>query len=165
MLAVLGHDDVAIGGQHGHVGEREGNTVIELPVTEVNRPVPVIVQLYILVVVIERDRVVHDLVDDDRVLERCGIRLAGRWLRKMIPLRASVHGAAERIAVRLRSVMERVEHAIALGVEQPNHASVGRKLEAKRGFTHRKGSATCQCCILGKSVFLLIYQVGERHPG
>ncbi|MDB4663168.1 hypothetical protein OAE52_00195 [bacterium] len=83
----------------------------------------------------------------------------------MIPLHASIGGAAERIAVRLWPVMERVEHAITLGVEQPNHASVGREFEAKGGFIHRKGSATGQCCTFGKSVFLLIYRVGESHPG
>ena len=141
LFTILGHDDIATGGQRGRVGEDKRDAIVELPVAEVDRLVAVVVQLDVLVVVIERDRVVHDLVDDDRVLERRGVRLAKRWLRKMIPLRAAVCGSAKRVAVRLRAVMQRVDHTVVLGVEQPDRPPVGRELEAKRGFRHREGFA------------------------
>ena len=160
LFTIFCDDDVSAGRQRGRVGENERDAVVELPVAEVDRFVAVIVQLDILVVVVERDRVVHDLVDDNRVLERCGVRLAKRWLRKMIPLRAAVRGAAKRVAVRLRSVMQRVEHAVALGVEQPDRAPIGRELEAKRGFRHRKGFAPGQLRALGEGVFFLADRVG-----
>ena len=87
-----------------------------------------------------------------------------RWLRKMIPLRAAVRGAAKRVSVRLRSVMQRVEHAVALGVEQPDRAPIGRELEAKRGFRHCKGFAPGQLRALGEGVFFLADRVGEVAP-
>ena len=37
--------------------------------------------------------------------------------------------------------MQRVDHTVVLGVEQPDRPPVGRELEAKRGFRHREGFA------------------------
>ena len=100
---IAGHHEIAAGRQDGIRRERVLDSFRELPAAEVHIAGSAIVEFDVLVVVALRDRVVHDLVDDDvadaergpRVVRAIGVRQQFVEARRAVGIPAQ-HGAVFR---------------------------------------------------------------------
>ena len=116
---IFGDDEIAVGRDH-RVGKSEVDAVGKPPALEVDRAGAAIVKLDELVVIVVRDRVVHDLVDPDVVDAPGGVGRAGSPGRQRPKGRRSIRITARGDAVLLAGKRNGVHHPSAIGVDQVN---------------------------------------------
>ena len=106
--------------------EQVADAVDEFPRTDVGRGVEAIVNFNVFVVRIARERIVHDLVDDDAEALGRAVGSAQRAACKAVVIRPAIRRAAAGNGIGLAAEVNGVDHAVLVGVDEVNALAFGQ---------------------------------------